>query len=137
MASLALPYGYFLAAATAPPAHTVDLGLAGACRYCRNGDFFSFKERVDSEDFLSAGSDCERPGFEGTDEYDPQMMIITTCREKRRVCRFCRLRNQREARRKRKSISSDGPRRKRLRLASREPLRSGLRLLNYPAWRVR
>lgn len=138
MAILAVPYGYFLAAATARRRMRWIWGVLVLAVTIGTATFLVQKAWWDSEDFpvLQEAIANDR-GFDGTDEYDPAdddhynlpgkapRVQILTAEESEGSAPKAEIHIERWTAEERD-----------LRLASSEPLRVGLRLLKYPAWRV-
>jgi hypothetical protein len=138
MAILAVPYGYFLAAAVERQrrvwlwAVPVIVVIGGTATFLVRSAWW------DSEDIpvLEEAIANDR-GFEGTDEYDPAgddhynlpekapRIQVLPAEESGGVTPKAEIRTERWTAEE-----------KNLRVASGEPLRVALRLLNYPAWRV-
>jgi len=138
MAILAVPYAYFLAAATARRRtwwiwSVLVLVAAGG-----TATLLVQKAWWDSEDIpVLREAIANGQGFEGTDEYDPLGDDHYNLAEKTpRVQVLPAEESEADAPKAEIHIERWTAEEKDLRVASREPLRVGLRLLNYQAWRV-
>jgi hypothetical protein len=138
MAILAVPYAYFLAAASAPRrrvliwGHLVVIVVAGTASFLVEDAWW------DSDDIPSLREAIANDhGFEGTDEYDPLGDDRTNLPDRAPRVQVLPAEGvegsapQAEIRIERWTAEE-----RILRVTSREPLRVGLRVLDYPAWRV-
>src|SRR5467141_3411442 len=138
MAIVAVPYAYFLPAATVRGRMRwmwilVALAAAGA-----TATFLVKKAWWDSDDIPSLQEAIANDqGFEGTDEYDPVSDDHTNLPEKApRVQVLPAGESSGGAPQAEIHIERWTAEEKILRVTSREPLRVGLRMLDYPAWLV-
>jgi len=138
MAMLAVPYGYFLAAAVARRRLAWIWGAAVIVIIGGTATFLVRSAWWDSEDIpVLQEAIAKDQGFEGTDEYDPAgddhynlpekapRVQVLPAEESGGVTPKAEIRIERWTAEE-----------KNLRVASGEPLRVALRLLNCPAWRV-
>ena len=138
MAMLAVPYGYFLAAAVARRRLRWIWGAAVIVIIGGTATFLVRSAWWDSEDIpVLQEAIAKDQGFEGTDEYDPAgddhynlpekapRVQVLPAEESGGVTPKAEIRIERWTAEE-----------KNLRVASGEPLRVALRLLNCPAWRV-
>ena len=138
MAILAVPYGYFLAAAVARRRLGWIWGPAVIVIIGGTATFLVRSAWWDSEDIpVLQEAIANNRGFEGTDEYDPAgddhynlpekapRVQVLPAEESGGVTPKAEIRIERWTAEE-----------KNLRVASGEPLRVALRLLNYPAWRA-
>jgi hypothetical protein len=138
MAVLAVPYGYFLAAAVTRQRR---VWLWGAVVIVIIGGTATFLVRSawwDSEDIpVLQEAIANDQGFEGTDEYDPAGDDHYNLPEKApRVQILPADDSEARAPKAEVRIARWTAEEKELRVTSSEPLRVALRLLNYPAWTV-
>jgi len=133
-----VPYGYFLAAATARRRTGWIWGVLALVVTLGAATFLVQKAWWDSEDFpvLQEAIANDR-GFDGTDEYDPADDDHYNLPGKApRVQILPAEESEGSAPKAEIHIERWTAEERDLRLASSEPLRVGLRLLKYPAWRV-
>jgi hypothetical protein len=137
MAILAVPYSYFLAAATARRVGwmwgALALVVAGG-----TATLLVQKAWWDSEDFPVLQQEIANgQGFEGADEYDPSGDDHTNLPEKApRVQVLSAEESDGSTPKAEIHIERWTAEERELRVTSREPVRVGLRLLDYPAWRL-
>ncbi len=138
MAILAVPYAYFLAAATARRRTWWIWGVLALVAAGGTATLLVQKAWWDSEDIpVLREAIAHDQGFEGTDEYDPLGDDHYNLAEKTpRVQVLPAEESEGSAPKAEIHVERWTAEEKVLRVASREPLRVGLRLLNYPAWRV-
>ena len=138
MAILAVPYGYFLAAAVERQRRVWLWAVAVIVIIGGTATFLVRSAWWDSEDIpVLQEAIANDQGFEGTDEYDPAGDDHYNLPEK--APRALVLPAEESGGGKPKAeihIERWTAEEKNLRVASGEPLRVALRLLNYPAWRV-
>jgi hypothetical protein len=137
MAILAVPYAYFLAAATRGRMRwiwilVVILVASGTATFLVQNTWW------DSDDIPSLREAIANDqGFEGTDEYDPLGDDHSNLPEKApRVQVLPAEESEGSAPKAEVRIERWTAEERNLRVSSKEPLRVGLRLLDYPAWRV-
>jgi hypothetical protein len=138
MAILAVPYGYFLAAAVARRRMGWIWGAAVIVVIGGTAIFLVRSAWWDSEDIpVLQEAIANDQGFEGTDEYDPAVDDHYNLPEKAPRVRILPA-DDSEASAPKAEIHIERwtAEEKSLRVTSSEPSRVALRLLNYPAWRV-
>jgi len=138
MAILAVPYAYFLAAATARRRMGLIWGAVVIVVIGGTATFLVQKAWWDSEDIpVLRGAISNGQGFEGTDEYDPMGDDHYNLPEKApRVSVLPAEGSEGSAPKAEIHIERWTAEERELRVTSREPVRVALKLLNYPAWRV-
>ncbi len=138
MAILAVPYGYFMAAAVARRRMRWFWVLLALVVTCGTATFLVRSTWWNSDDIpWIREAIANDQGFEGTDEYDPVNDDHSNLPEKApRVQILPAGESERSAPKPEVHIERWTAEEKKLRVLSREPLRVGLRLLDYPAWRV-
>ncbi len=138
MGILAVPYGYFLAAALARRRRGWIWGAVIVVVVGGMATFLVQKAWWDSEDIpVLREAIAHDQGFEGTDEYDPVGDDHYNLPEKTpRVQALPAEESGEKAPQAEIQIGRWTAEEKNLRVASRVPVRVALRLLDYPAWRV-
>jgi len=115
MAILAVPYAYFLAAAIAQGRRKSVWVVAAILLSASTATFLVQKTWWDSDDIPSLrDAIANDQGFEGTDEYDPRGDDHYSLPEKAPRVMVLRPKSPREARRKRRSLSINGPGKKKM-----------------------
>jgi 6-pyruvoyl-tetrahydropterin synthase related domain len=139
MSLLAIPFACLIAATTARKATrrywavllaavlVAVLGCTAAWMVSRtwwdSEDIPVLREAIDNDE-----------GFEGVDEYDPQVDDHTSLPDK--FARIKLLNAEQKSGVARIHVERWSAERKEIRITAREPVRVALRILNYPAWRV-
>lgn len=138
MAILAVPYGYFLAAATARRRWGWVWGAAVIVVTCGTATFLVQKAWWDSEDIpVLRAAIANDQGFEGTDEYDPVGDDHSNLSEKAPRVEILPVEESGAgAVNAEVAIARWTAEEREVQVTSRGPVRVALRLLNYPAWRV-
>jgi hypothetical protein len=138
MAILAVPYAYFLAAASAQRRKRWIWGAAVIVVVAGTATFLVQQAWWDSEDVpVLRAAIANDQGFEGTDEYDPLGDDHTNLPEKAPRVQILPV-GEAGGRAPHAEIRVERwtTEERDLRVTSSEPLKLALRLLNYPAWRV-
>ena len=138
MAILAVPYGYFMAAAVARRRMRWFWVLLALVVTSGTATFLVRSTWWNSDDIpWIREAIANDQGFDGTDEYDPVNDDHSNLPEKApRVQILPAGESEGSAPKPEVHIERWTAEEKKLRVLSREPLRVGLRLLDYPAWRV-
>jgi len=138
MAILAVPYSYFLAAATARRRVGWMWGALALVVAGGTATLLVQKAWWDSEDFPVLQQEIANgQGFEGADEYDPSGDDHTNLPEKAPRAQVLSAEESDGSMPKAEiHIERWTAEERELRVTSCEPVRVGLRLLDYPAWRL-